>query len=272
MNPIRSILVHLDAGLHNGSRLKVARALGGQLGASVTALFAVHPAAADLSLVFTAGLANPERLNFDEDRVAAARKLVADICADPGVQVEWHEARETPEHEFVQQSFYADLLVLGQHHGDRRKAGVSPDFVQAVLIASGKPALVVPCAGVHDSDFDTVLVAWKESRESARALSAAMPLLGRAASVHVALDHATPDAHRALLQQFLRRHDVQAQFHPLATPAPQAGDALLSMAADLGAGLMVMGCYGHSRGRELVLGGATRSVLHSMTVPVLMAH
>ncbi|MCW5657282.1 MAG: universal stress protein [Burkholderiaceae bacterium] len=272
MNPIQSILVHVDAGPHNGSRLKIARTLGGQLGASVSALYAVTPAAAELSLVFTAGLASPERLDLDESRLAAARKLVADACADPGVQIEWREAGAAPEHEFMRQSLYADLLVLGQHQGDRQQTGVAPDFVQTVVIGTGKPALVVPCAERHGADFETVLVAWKESRVSARALSAAMPLLARAGSVHVAIDDAIGDEHHALLQQFLRRHDVEARFHRLASPAPQAGDALLSMAAEVGAGLMVMGCYGHSRGRELVLGGATRSVLQTMTLPVLMAH
>jgi nucleotide-binding universal stress UspA family protein len=273
MNPIQSILVHVDAGPHGSSRLRTARALGGQLGASVTAVYAVTPAYVDLSLVFTAGLAvNSDLLDLDESRLAAARKLVADACADPGVQIEWREAREAPEREFMRQALYADLLVLGQYQGNHHEIGVPADFAQWVVIASGKPALVVPRTEMHQPSFDTALVAWKESREAARALSAALPLLCKAGSVHVAVDSAVSDTHRALLKQFLQRHGVEPQFRTLASPAAQAGDALLSMAAEVGADLMVMGCYGHSRGRELMLGGATRTVVNSMTVPVLMAH
>lgn len=273
MNPIQSILVHLDAGAHCSSRLRIARALGAQLGASVTALYAVTPAYVDLSLVFTAGVAlNSELLALDESRLDSARKLVSDACAAPGVQIEWREAREAPEHEFMQQALYADLLVLGQHDGDHRETGVVPDFPQWVVIHSGKPALLVPRIELRDPAFNTVLVAWKESRESARALSAALPLLCKAESVHVAIDDETTQAHRELLLHLLRRHGVEAQLQTLACPAPQVGDRLLSTAAEVGADLLVMGCYGHSRGRELILGGATRTVLNSMTLPILMAH
>jgi nucleotide-binding universal stress UspA family protein len=270
MNSIQSILVHLDSGTHGRARLEVARALGARLGASVTAVYAVIPTYVDLSLLFTAGVANNALLDLDEARLGTARKLVAEVCAEPGVQIEWREAREAPEHEFTQQAFYADLLVLGQHDRSQREAGVLPDFVQSVLAGSGKPALVVPYIEPQRPAFDTVLVAWKASREAARALSAALPLMQKAQAVHVAVDSET--THRTLLQQFLQRHGVEAQFHTLVTPGAQAGEALLSMAADVGADLMVMGCYGHSRGRELVLGGATRTVLQSMTLPVLMVH
>jgi nucleotide-binding universal stress UspA family protein len=272
MNPIQSILVHVDAGPHNGSRLQIARALGGQLGASVTALYAVTPVYVEMSAMFMAGLPNEALVAVDEARVAAARQLVSSACAEPGVQIEWTEARELPEHSFVQQALYADLLVLGQYDRDKRDAGVHPDFVQSVVLASGKPALVVPCIGVHKPTFDTVLVTWKETREAAHALTAALPILCTAGTVHVALDADTADAHKTLLQRFLQRHGVEARYHTLADAGPESGDLMLSMAADLSADLMVMGCFGHSRGRELVLGGASRTVLRSMTLPVLMAH
>jgi nucleotide-binding universal stress UspA family protein len=117
-----------------------------------------------------------------------------------------------------------------------------------------------------------VMVAWKATRESARALSAAMPLLQSAQSVRVALDGDTTPLHRDLLLAHLHRHGIQATTHELSSSPSSAGEAILSMAADGGADLIVMGCYGHSRAREFVLGGASRTVLESMTVPVLMAH
>jgi nucleotide-binding universal stress UspA family protein len=274
VNPIQSILVHLDNGPHGAARLQTARALGAQLGASVTALYAARPASVALSALFTVGLPSPELVALDEERLAAAHRLVDEVCAEPGVQIEWRAARDVPESEFMQQALYADLLVLGQHDRTYRDSGVAPDFVQRVVMESGKPALVVPCSDVtvQRPGFGTVLSAWKESREAARALSAAMPLLLRADAVHIALDSGVADAQRTLLLRFLHSHGVEAQVHAVAGPSAQVGAALRSLAATLNADLMVMGCYGHSRGRELVLGGATRTVLHEMTIPVLMAH
>lgn len=274
MNPIQSILVHLDAGRGGGARLQVARTWGAQLGASVAALYAVTPASLGMAMVFTAGVPSRELLAYDEARLLAARRLVKDACIDPGVQIEWREADDAPERAFVQQALYADLLVLGQHDGTRHDSGVSAGFVHAAIIESGKPALLIP-SGVDqpEATFDNVFVAWKESREAARALTGALPLLQRADAVCVAVDADTIDAHRPLLQQFLQRHGVDGvQFRSVSSPAPEAGATLLSMAAEAGASLMVMGCFGHSRGREWILGGATRGVLQSMTLPVLMAH
>jgi nucleotide-binding universal stress UspA family protein len=248
----------------------MARALGGQLGAGVTALYAVTPVYVEMAIEMAAGGVSDALLAIDEERLAAARSLVSTACAGPGVQVEWREVREAPEYSFIQQAFYADLLVLGQHDRDHRDAGVLPDFVQSVVIASGKPALVVPYIVKRTPTFGTIFVAWKETPEAARAVTAALPMLQAASAVHVGIDAATPD--KAPLQRFLQRHGVEARFHTLATDAAQAGDIMLSRAADLSAELMVMGCYGHSRARELVLGGASRTVLGSMTLPVLMAH
>lgn len=272
MNPIQSILVHVDAGPHCAPRLQVARALGGQLGAGVCALYAVAPVYTQMAVEVVAGGVSDALLAIDEQRLVSARKLVASANAEPGPQIDWLQASQAAEDSFIRQALYADLLVLGQHDREQRDAGVLPDFVESVLIATGKPALVIPYIGVRGSSFDTVFVAWKETREAARALTAALPILGAAGKVHVGLEIGVGDEQRALLQRFLHRHGVEAQLHTVAADTPQAGDLMLSLAADLGADLMVMGCYGHSRAREIVLGGASRTVLASMTLPVLMSH
>ena len=266
------LLVHLDAGPHGASRLRVARALGGLLDANVTALYAVIPASVEMSLLFTAGVANQALIDLDETRLGKARQLVKAACAEPGVPIEWRQALEAPERAVARQALYADLLVLGQHDREQPDTGVLSDFVQSALIASGKPALIVPYIGVREPSFGSVFVAWKEGREAARALGAALPILRKAHTVQVVLDKAD-GAYTDLLPQYLLRHGVQAQFHTMAADAgSRAGELMLSMAADFSADLMVMGCYGHSRGRELVLGGASRTVLQSMTLPVLMSH
>jgi nucleotide-binding universal stress UspA family protein len=272
MNETRSLLVHIDAGPHGASRLQVACALCGRLDANLTALYAVIPVSMELSLLFTAGVANHALLDLDESRLAKARQLVMNSSTEFGVPIAWLQALDAPEYAFARQALYADLLVLGQRQLDQHDTGVPSDFVQSVLIASGKPALIVPHIGVRSPNLDCVFVAWKESREAARAVSAALPIMRKARTVYVALDKAA-GAYTDLLPLYLQRHGVQAQYHTMPADAgSQVGELMLSMAADFGADLMVMGCYGHSRGRELVLGGASRTVLQSMTLPVLMSH
>lgn len=267
MNAIRSILVHLDAGPRGAVRLQTARALADRFGAAVTALYAVTPVYVQVAPQAIVGSAAEALLALDEERADAARKLVARVNAEPGVTVQW---RETSEYGFAREALYADLLVLGQHDQAQSDTGVRSDFVQSVLMASGKPALLVPYIAKAAPRLDTILVAWKETREAARALSAALPLLQQAKAVHVAVDAEATD--RGMLQQYLQRQGIEARCHTLTTQTAEAGELLLSMAADVGAHLMVMGCYGHSRAREFLLGGASRSVLEAMTLPVLLAH
>jgi len=171
---------------------------------------------------------------------------------------------------------YADLLILGQHDPDNPLPACLPqDFCEAVLIDSGRPALVVPYIGVPATFGKVALVAWKNTRESARALSAALPMLLRCEHVHVvAWDEGDGSDREAPLdiERYLCRHGIGIRIHRRDAAPKNIGDALLSLVADTSANLLVMGCYGHSRAREWVLGGATRAVLKSMTVPVLMAH
>jgi nucleotide-binding universal stress UspA family protein len=272
MTEARSLLVHVDAGPHCTSRLKAARALGDLLGADVAALYTVVPACLQMSLLFTAGVASQAMLDLDASRLEKARQLVTDASAGSRVPIEWRQELEAPEYAFARQALYADLLVLGQHDLDQPDTGVPSNFVEMVLIDSGKPALVVPYTGVRAPGFGSVFVAWKESRECARALTAALPILRRAHTVQIAVDD-TVETRTGLLSGYLQRQGVQAQYHSMGADARSpTGELMLSMAADFNADLMVMGCYGHSRGHELVLGGATRTVLQSMTLPVLMSH
>ena len=167
-------------------------------------------------------------------------------------------------------------MLLGQHDtNDLQTLGVAADFVPSLLVASGRPALVVPNTGSHGALDGEVLIAWKASREAAHAVCAALPLLRRSRRIHVCTAADTPGgaAGPAELEAWLRLHGVEAAFqHHAAVPADMPGEGLLSLAADVEATLLVMGCYGHSRTREWVLGGATRTILQSMTLPVLMAH
>jgi len=147
-----------------------------------------------------------------------------------------------------------------------------------VTLASGRPILVVPYAGHFETVGRRVLVGWNATREAARAVNDAMPLLAAAEMVTVLTIDARegPHGHGELpgadISLHMARHGVKAGIERTVSADLSVGDVLLSRAADLGADLLVMGAYGHSRARELLLGGATRALLRSMTIPVLMSH
>lgn len=175
------------------------------------------------------------------------------------------------------QARYADLVVIGQSNPDETIPSVPSDFPEYVVLNSGRPALIVPYTGDFNTVGDRILVGWDASMEATRAVTSAIPMLRRASQVDLAIfnPEAYFDAHGeqpgADIALYLARHSVKINVHhPRAET--DVGNALLSMVADLGSDLIVMGGYGHSRFREVLLGGATRTVLQSMTVPVWMAH
>ena len=288
MNSLRSILLHLDASPRSAVRLRLVRTLAAQHEARVTALYGVTPTFLTLPLAIGDGSAAmvPMLEQIDADHRASARAAFdRERGSGSGADGEllWAEMGTEPVIPgFTAQALFADLVVLGQHDpGDAEAAGVPADFVASVVVGSGKPALVVPYAGTFTGIGADVLVAWKPTREAARAVACALPLLQGARSVHVVgwsadAGTATPADRpgRLDLAGYLRLHGVEPKlrFHSGASIDVGVGEGLLSLAADVGADLLVMGCYGHSRARELVLGGATRTILRSMTVPVLMAH
>jgi len=177
----------------------------------------------------------------------------------------------------VRHARFSDLTVLTQADPDDPNHAVVKDMVESVILHSARPTLVLPCVGRIDSIGSRVLVAWNDSREAARAVSDALPLLRRAERVEVTTWHEAAGGDEALRPQldallnWLKRHDVSAASRVERSGAPIA-DAMLTRAADADADLIVMGAYGHARWTERVLGGATRGLLASMTVPVLMSH
>ncbi len=278
MNPIQSILVHLDGSRRAEARLLLAHRLAREHGASLTALFAVTPPVQP-TLALPGGLPSMPMLGaIDPDHRAHALALFAQVPEGGPVRADWQELRGEPVVEsFTRRALTADLMVLGQRDPlDAAGFDVPGDFVEAVLLGSGKPALVVPFRGDPPERLDTVLVAWRSTREAAGALASALPVLQRAGQVHlVGAEDDAPD-HRpavgACVRDYLRAHGVPRVHEHPGLEAGRADRALLSLAGHIGADLLVMGCYGHSRARELVLGGATRTALESATLPVWMLH
>lgn len=177
----------------------------------------------------------------------------------------------------VLQSRYGDLIVLGQANPDEPFTPLAEETPEYVATNSARPVLVVPYAGHFEAPFHRILVAWDGSMEATRAITAALPLMQQADRVTLVVFNAgrQPDVHGsepgADMALYLARHGIEVEVSAQVTDI-DIGSALLSHAADIDADLLVMGCYSHSRFREIMLGGATRTILQSMTVPVLMAH
>ena len=276
---LAQLLVHMDALPNAQQRLEAARRLGQAQGAAVMTLYAVMPRFVQLPFAPEIGPGIAASLqDIDDQQRRLARSAFDQALATPGTAVEWAEIRDDPMMAaFAQQAFYADLMVLGQHDPcTDPSSGVPSDFVENVMLMSGKPALILPYAGLPPAVIgETVVIAWKPAREAARAVSAAMPLLKRARRV-VILSWSGDDekvvGKRLDLRGYLRLNGVEASWQEQGNETSGLGELLLSRSFDLGADLLVMGCYGHSRAREWVLGGTSRTVLESMTLPVLMAH
>jgi len=273
MTEIRSILLHLDARPGSASRLAVAHALADRHGAQVTALFGVRPDPAQASFAYSASAA----LHAAAERVSPVdgeRDRLKALAAAGERECVWCDVvGDSIVHAFVAEAAYADLIVLGAPTG-RDDGGPPPGFVESVIMQSAAPALVVPHPLRHEDVCERAFVAWNGSVQAARALRAALPLLQRAAEVHVASWSARmPTAPFSSLDvgRWLRRHDVAART-AAHQPVPRVDDAVRAEVERLGCDLVVMGCYGRSRIREQVFGGVTRGLLAQPPAPVLMAH
>lgn len=171
----------------------------------------------------------------------------------------------------------ADLVVLGHPGPDAPRSAVDPSFPEHVVMRGGVPALIIPYVSTARKTGDTALVAWNGSVEATRAVHYAVPMLQRAKTVKVAivnpasLPDLRDDPPGTTLTRFLARHNVNADVLTSTTDG-KVGDALLALAASQAADYIVMGCYGHSRFREVLMGGATANVLGATSIPVLMAH
>lgn len=171
------------------------------------------------------------------------------------------------------QSMCADLVIASQTDPED-PATAHAAIPEYVALHAPCPVLVLPYAGQFSPDFKRILVAWNASPESARAVRQALPLLVRADEVEVAIFEGNASGGTAggpEIALFLSRHGVKVSLWQESVAADVA-DALLSRVSDYHAQLLVTGCYGHTRLREILLGGVSRTVLRSMTVPTLMAH
>jgi len=269
----KDIVVHQGEDMHSDRRLATGLALAKQFDAHLTGVYV-------LSYPNVPGFVQTElpseiiEQRYNEIRAAGEAKRAAfdAAAAREGVSGEFRVMEGDLADAVALCGRYSDLLVVGQPDPDH--PGPTDSLAEDLLLAAGRPILVVPYAGDLSHLGRRVMVAWSSTREATRALHDAMPLLVRAEEVVVFSVNPEDDNHiaGADICTHLARHGVNATPRHIMAPDMRVGDSILSAVADNGIDLLVMGGYGHSRLRELAFGGATRAILQSMTCPVVMSH
>jgi nucleotide-binding universal stress UspA family protein len=277
----RSILLYLDEDALCEKRstfaIELAKAYESHLVGAAPTGFLDFPVAIDAA----ATLAEYADVAWRAVRIRAERsaQVFRDRCARaslPSFEAVTDESARAGS--LVHHSHCSDLVILSQADPSSPEHATEQQLVEEVVLQSSRPTLIVPYAGSFSPLMSDVMVAWDDSREAARAVADAMPLLRRSKRVHVvgwAESHEHEGSLRPRLDavcRWLQRHGVPATARTDSAIEVGVADAMLSRAADLGTQLTVMGAYGHARWTERVLGGATRSLLTSMTTPVLMSH
>ncbi|MBG7617946.1 universal stress protein [Herbaspirillum sp. AP02] len=271
----KSILVHVDQSRHAAQRIRIAAEL-----ARAQQAHLIGSAVSGISSFITMEGAAYVAAQMDgfRDRALAALENFDKIANSVGVlSCEKRFVDDDAEGGLALQARYADLVVVSQADLDDADDSFLTDLPEYVMLNAPRPVLIIPSAGEFKHVGKNALIAWDGSMESTRAITAALPLLRQADNVTVVIFNSDkrlgthgeqPGADIAL---YLARHGVKVEVAQEQTPL-DIGNALLSLAADKGADLLVMGGYGHTRFREVLLGGVTLTILKTMTLPVLMAH
>lgn len=165
-------------------------------------------------------------------------------------------------------------LVLVSNTSREKGEGVESDFVERMVLAAGRPILILPYKGDVILMTDQIMIAWNNTRESSRAAFDALPLLQKAKHTRIVTADVAPrrTMPAAAIAEALDRHGVKTEITSVHSDGMTTGETLQRAANDYGAGILVMGAYGHSRFAELIFGGATREVLRHLELPVLMSH
>ena len=269
-----SLLVYVDDSEESDARVELACDLAISFDALLIGLTASLPQPPMLDPISGMGDVLALYRQTAEAEVERAGARFRGIAEARSVRAEWRAGLESPGWMLAGAARAADLLVIGQ-----KPTGVpfrSPDPAD-VILSAGRPVLIVPPVRDRSPVGEPVLVAWKDTRESRRAVVAALPLLRMASRVEVvevaaAADMAGAGERTRDVCEFLGRHRIEAVATPLADDGDPTTVRILAEASKRKAGLVVAGGYGHGRIREWMLGGVTRSLLTHSDVCVLMAH
>jgi nucleotide-binding universal stress UspA family protein len=275
----KDILVHVDSTAASTARVWVSLALARRSNARVVGLHVTpNP---HVPLYFKPShaerIAKLYKESADEAAVLAEIQFRKDV-KDAGVETQWELAQGDIARGLAEHGCLADLLVVGQDDTENPRI-IEPFLLsQKVVMQSGVPVLVIPICPFPPSVGQNILVAWDGSHEAARAVRDSLPLLRQAGHVSLlAIDphgqsYIRSGADPATMAAHLERHGIKAETMETVSEQKTVTDVLLARIAEVGADLLVMGAFGHSRLKEFLLGGVTYDLLLKLPVPVLMSH
>jgi nucleotide-binding universal stress UspA family protein len=274
----KSIVVCLDNSRHVAQRMKYALVLAKQWGAELVGIYLSQYFAPYVSYDGVAIL----MAEFEEQAKIARERVIQEcqmMAKEAAIEFRWM-AFDSRDHDIAQAHMRAsDLLIAGQVDPEEEDAFTIEGFPESFVLGTGRPMLVIPHSYQAPLEFETVAVAWNASKESARSVSDALPILQAAKKVLLISVEQKDfsyigDTPQVDVVSYLKRHQVDAtMLSPISAHGRHGvGHTLISTAKEQGAGLVVMGAYGHSRLTEWVLGGVTHTFLNEMKTPIFMSH
>ena len=277
----KTILVALNNVMRTDALMSVALNMASKHDAHVIGLYVipavrVYPT---MSPHVVPGLDDACRVFFSQ-KSESVEKAFNEALAKSGVRGEWRgidSASVDIADAVIEHGYQVDLIVASQQSNDVAN-GIEDDFCDRLVMESGRPVLLVPISGEFAAVGETVVVGWNATREAVRAVFDSLPVLKMAKTVKLlwinpmSEGSESGDLPGAEMAATLARHDINVAAEALPSEQAGAGEALITQAKELGADLVVIGAYGHSRMREFVFGGVTRTMLQAMTLPVLMTH
>jgi nucleotide-binding universal stress UspA family protein len=268
----KSILVHVDSTDDMLVRAAVASELACTFDASIVGSvggLVPPPIFGDASGVVLASLAEAEHERVVAELARASKRFRAAVASTEAA--ESRVAIREPTAHLLAQTCICDLIVATRPHETDVPDPVMAISLGDVIMAAGRPVLCLP-PGPARRDFRNVVIAWKNAQEARRAVTDALPFLTRAEQVAVACIDETPEDALDEVVQHLARHGAAVRAIRRRSANETVVEALLDIADEVEAGLIVAGAYGHSRLREWMFGGVTRDLLRTSTLPFLVSH
>lgn len=277
----KRIAVHVDRDDASALRLRVAMQVARTHEAQLIGIYPAYPPTryfynrTYVPAAAIAALEEREKLDNKEVKDSFER-----ATGGRGLSVQFLSAESFPDEMLAAHARYCDLLVLSQSYNAEGSIALAPHLGEELTMSLGRPVLMVPSVGNSEAVGRCVLLCWDGGREAARALADADPFLKRCNELVILmadwLDNKEPgvrDQIKSELVQYMTAHGYPApRFDCRSGQGVGIGNTILNAAMDYSCDLVVMGAYGHSRIREWSLGGASRTILQSMTVPVLFSH
>lgn len=276
---LTSFIVHVDRDAESDGRIRIACSLAARFDAQ---LIGVAAAMLDLPTIDPMGYAPldaeaiaSERTNLEADLKAAAEKVRL-YAEEKKLKAEWRSNLEFPVDMLCRQARAGDLIIIGRGEVERSTGPQRAIDPGDVLMQAGRPVLMVP-PGVVDLPLDHVVIAWKDTRESRRAVADALPLLAAARAVSIlelCNDEEIEESRNGVADvvAYLGRHGIAAKSEVRVLSRNDPATEMIAFAKQQGADLIVAGAYGHARFREWVFGGVTYEFIKKSPVCCLLSH